>query len=516
MEPKNHLQEGSEALKILFQQAGINGGALFLQTLFFLFLDPYLSENIRYIFSIAILTNAIFNKPDQTQWPPKPKSLAYWFSTATLLYLGSGVFNGSAGPVYATAQMWILNHVVPLLWTMITAAESDAMVIGESILVFVPLLCIGFGALCFRYFTAAVALLWFLATHSVLWLVSAGAMGLALLWKHIFTPRMRLNVTTQIFPRIKRKVLRYFSMVILGVLFLPSRALTHLEKLVVAWRDRDIVSRLAYKYDMLQEGHIRLLKVSRRTPFSGLRCRIIHIPLLEAPPYEAVSYCWGTDPATKLLVIDGKAMHVLDSVWDVLHHRYSIRQERLLWIDSVCINQKDDIEKGQQIQLMRVIFTRATGVLAWLGDMEHPNFARSFIFTLGAQVGLFGKSAEALMDFYSTSNDIGWKYLSIFLSKPWFTNLELRGVYSSRLNASCLPRSILEFSTAFHEQRRINNNRSNSMIKKPNVPLITRIYTHSPKILVWETILSKKGAHHVSCSIFIQNEESDSYLKHQH
>ncbi|PVH77386.1 HET-domain-containing protein, partial [Cadophora sp. DSE1049] len=113
---------------------------------------------------------------------------------------------------------------------------------------------------------------------------------------------------------------------------------------------------------------IRLLRVSKRIPFSGLRCQIIHVPLASAPPYESISYCWGTDPPSKSVVIDGKSMKVLDSVNEVLHYRRSFRQEKLLWIDSVCINQNDEAEKGEQIQLMRTIFSEAVGVLAWLGD----------------------------------------------------------------------------------------------------------------------------------------------------
>ncbi|GAB1204173.1 hypothetical protein APSETT445_002822 [Aspergillus pseudonomiae] len=41
---------------------------------------------------------------------------------------------------------------------------------------------------------------------------------------------------------------------------------------------------------------------------------------------------------------------------------------RLLWIDAVCINQKDDQEKSHQIQLMRTIYGEAWRVIVWLGE----------------------------------------------------------------------------------------------------------------------------------------------------
>ncbi|KAI9152257.1 HET-domain-containing protein [Paramyrothecium foliicola] len=42
--------------------------------------------------------------------------------------------------------------------------------------------------------------------------------------------------------------------------------------------------------------------------------------------------------------------------------------KKWIWIDAICINQGDDAEKCHQIPLMREIYTRASEVLAWLGD----------------------------------------------------------------------------------------------------------------------------------------------------
>jgi hypothetical protein len=169
--------------------------------------------------------------------------------------------------------------------------------------------------------------------------------------------------------------------------------------------------------------HIRLLKLFRRIPLSGLRCQLIHVRISEAPAYEAISYCWGNAPPTKTVIVNGRPMEVLDSVYEVLHYRHSFRQARLLWIDSVCINQDNELEKEEQIQLMRTIFSRAISVIAWLGDMEHAFVARDFLHTLHAKNGIFGQTTEQLFNEYNHSVDIGWKNLGILFSKSWFTRI---------------------------------------------------------------------------------------------
>jgi len=49
--------------------------------------------------------------------------------------------------------------------------------------------------------------------------------------------------------------------------------------------------------------------------------------------------------------------------------RLRLRDEpRLLWIDAVCINQTDNVEKTKQVMLMRKIYENAVSVLVRLGE----------------------------------------------------------------------------------------------------------------------------------------------------
>jgi hypothetical protein len=42
--------------------------------------------------------------------------------------------------------------------------------------------------------------------------------------------------------------------------------------------------------------------------------------------------------------------------------------DKLLWIDALCIDQENVIERNHQVQQMGEIFSRASNVLAWLGS----------------------------------------------------------------------------------------------------------------------------------------------------
>ena len=44
---------------------------------------------------------------------------------------------------------------------------------------------------------------------------------------------------------------------------------------------------------------------------------------------------------------------------------------RVLWIDAICVNQKDLVERSKQVQRMAELFTRAARVVVWVGEESH-------------------------------------------------------------------------------------------------------------------------------------------------
>ena len=54
------------------------------------------------------------------------------------------------------------------------------------------------------------------------------------------------------------------------------------------------------------------------------------------------------------------------------------RESRVLWIDSLCINQKDIEERGQEVGIMGPIYAKAKQVLIWLGTGIEPTNGITF------------------------------------------------------------------------------------------------------------------------------------------
>lgn len=44
---------------------------------------------------------------------------------------------------------------------------------------------------------------------------------------------------------------------------------------------------------------------------------------------------------------------------------------RALWVDAICINQRDDLEKQEQMRFMADIYGKANRVVVWLGTGEN-------------------------------------------------------------------------------------------------------------------------------------------------
>jgi hypothetical protein len=93
---------------------------------------------------------------------------------------------------------------------------------------------------------------------------------------------------------------------------------------------------------------------------------LIHLTA-ETSAYIALSYVWGHGPEDKAIVVNGCRASLDSALRHIRRHRET-RAVQPLWIDAICINQKNNAEKSAQVALMKGIYATAYRVIVWLGE----------------------------------------------------------------------------------------------------------------------------------------------------
>ncbi|KAK3319593.1 heterokaryon incompatibility protein-domain-containing protein [Cercophora scortea] len=105
-----------------------------------------------------------------------------------------------------------------------------------------------------------------------------------------------------------------------------------------------------------------------------LQTSLTVVSLADKPAFDAISYTWG-DPADKMLLnCNGSTVPIPCNLRDTLARLRDPARPRYVWADSVCINQDDIAERGQQVSIMRDIYQGAERVIVWLG-LDNDNQA---------------------------------------------------------------------------------------------------------------------------------------------
>lgn len=110
---------------------------------------------------------------------------------------------------------------------------------------------------------------------------------------------------------------------------------------------------------------LAILQADRRD--ASIRVTLANAAFADRPRYEALSYTWGRPDELKTIELNGRRVDVRNNLALALIHLRHATEDRVLWIDAICINQADLKERNSQVQLMSYIYTRARRVLVWLG-----------------------------------------------------------------------------------------------------------------------------------------------------
>lgn len=133
---------------------------------------------------------------------------------------------------------------------------------------------------------------------------------------------------------------------------------------------------------------------------SSIQCdlRVINLDSDDYPSFAALSYVWGIDAAEGHFITCGDCtLRVTPNCHSALRHLRDKLGNFTIWIDAICINQRDESEKMSQILLMGDIYSKAKITYIWLGEgSAATNRAMAYLKTTGYLKSFFrhGKITE--------------------------------------------------------------------------------------------------------------------------
>lgn len=146
---------------------------------------------------------------------------------------------------------------------------------------------------------------------------------------------------------------------------------------------------------------IRVLEVAEQHDGGAaiISCKLHTIDLAASPRFTALSYVWGDPTLCEVIWIGERPLRVTRSAWQALR---GLRQQfapLMIWIDAICIDQKNAGEKARQIPLMGQIYSYATRVYIWLGPGSEKTDRALHHLQRGALPLSFWKG-QTLSDFF--------------------------------------------------------------------------------------------------------------------
>ena len=174
-----------------------------------------------------------------------------------------------------------------------------------------------------------------------------------------------------------------------------------------------------YQYSHLKHDRdIRLLYLLPGSDEAPLSCSIGIVSLSEPPVYEAISYTWG-EPifSASIECFSRGQLPITENLSAALFHLRLVDRLRVLWVDAICINQQDLVERSHQVISLRETFEKAENVIVWLGeDMGGANEAFE----------IFGAIHNLSSDSYIAdlvNHPEKGKALREFLGRSWFRRI---------------------------------------------------------------------------------------------
>lgn len=125
-----------------------------------------------------------------------------------------------------------------------------------------------------------------------------------------------------------------------------------------------------FKHEALLDARkfIRLLTLHSGQNDEPLRASLTPQPLSHDLHFEALSYMWGPSEPKQLFQLNEQEFLLRPNIHAFLRRLRYHSKDRVLWLDAVCIDQNNISERGDQVSLMREIYSSCRQCLVWLGE----------------------------------------------------------------------------------------------------------------------------------------------------
>jgi hypothetical protein len=114
---------------------------------------------------------------------------------------------------------------------------------------------------------------------------------------------------------------------------------------------------------------IRVVQILPDLSAEGMiQCLITHITMDDE--YCCLSYTWGEPEPCREILVSGKCLTVRQNLYDFLETARSTFNSGIhCWIDALCIDQSNSVERNDQVGRMGHIYADARCVYIWLGNL---------------------------------------------------------------------------------------------------------------------------------------------------
>lgn len=145
--------------------------------------------------------------------------------------------------------------------------------------------------------------------------------------------------------------------------------------------------------------------------------------------YLALSYAWGDQSSKRIIMLNNHKTVIssnLESALRILSGKQPIKAGYKVWIDALCINQEDKVERAREVSRMHTIYKQARCVVIWVGvERDGSDKAMDLIRSLSnsCKAGNDKLLGNRLRQNSGLLGHGSWRALSQLLDRPFWNRL---------------------------------------------------------------------------------------------